>query len=479
MKKYLKIFLCFLLSVITAFSALPTPALADDVVITEDNILKVSYYYTRSNGDVHTDFYDLAFTDDTSTISLLKSSVYGYYWSKYKYVTFYTPYCKLEGKGTVSYSIVLNTNRKLDSITFGSYDVQIYKKNGSSSTALDTSFSYTLNNRKIVITATTQDVCNNGDYKLYVHFSNPLYGTEVEDDSAFDLFLSIPSIEPSFATKSDSFFDGIFGFLSERFEGLNNLLNSVILGLKNVSTSINEYIQKVIDKFKDITDSIKNNIASMTNDINGFFISLKKHLTDLVDKIKVFFIDLGNQITAFAMSVKEWFSDLFTKLGDWFSSVGQWFKDLWTNISNKVIEIKTDIQEWFESLFVVGDDFWQEYRDNFNTFMVEHFGFLYQSMDIISTILVNFKEVLTGDGSGSIIIPKIAIPAKVFGTEHVIIKSRQYNLNNTLKLDDTGKLNYILTSLRVINSALIIMLLINRGRKLFDMIITQGEGVEE
>ena len=470
MKRFLKVFLCFLLSAITVFSSLPSPALAADDTTVVTDVLHVGYRYKNSSGTHAVDDHLIPITDEYSWVDVIPSFCSGYPSKRFRLISFRTDDFQLDGNGTITYKISLASYPAIDYTVLASIYV--------GGKLVDSNCSYQVNGKNITITVVTTDTYKNAKAHVCFELTNPKYDTNYED-SALTLTVKSDSLQPYLTTKSDSFFDGIFGFLTERFDSIDDWFSALRDSIKGISTSINEYIQKVIDKFKDITDSIKQNISLMTSDIQGFFQSLKNHLSDLVVKIKTFFAELGEQITAFALSVKEWFADLFSKLGDWFASVGQWFKDLWTNISDKVIEIKTDIKDWFESLFVVGDDFWSEYRDNFNAFMSEHFGFLYQSMDIISTILTKFKEVLTGTGSGSIRIPKVAIPAKVLGKEFVIVKSHSYIIKNTIQSDDTGKLDYILTTLRVINSALIIMLLINRGRKLFDMIITQGEGVEE
>lgn len=474
MKKYLKIFLCFLLSVITVCSSLPAPALAADGSTTITDVVTVKTgRYRASSGSVNTLSWQLPVSADISDMEVFSSSNSAY-WSDFQYFSFTTTSYASEGEGTLCYNVKFET-----SISVPDISKYITAKIYVNDNLIDSSTVISVDGKNVTVNVKSSDYYTNANSYVNIYFTNPLYRKSDYAYSACQIYLKSNSLIPYYNTKSDNFFDNIFDFLADRLDSLYNSLGKVGDKLTELPNVINQAIENVINHFNDIIDSIKNNISVMTDNINGFFISLKNHLSDLVVKIKGFFIDLGNQITAFALSVKEWFSDLFSKLGDWFASVGQWFKDLWTNISDKVIEIKTDIKDWFESLFVVGENFWSEYRDNFNAFMSEHFGFLYQTMDIFTTILIRFKELLVGNGSAALRIPKVAIPAKVLGQEYVIIKSRQYIINNTIREDDTGKLDYILTTLRVINSALIIMLLINRGRKLFDMIITQGEGVEE
>lgn len=470
MKSFFKVFLCFLLSAITVFSSLPAPALAADDTTVVTDVLHVGYRYKNSSGTHAVDDHLIPITDEYSWVDVIPSSFSGYPSKRFRLISFRTDDFQLDGNGTITYKISLTSSPAIEYTVLASIYV--------GGKLADSNCSYQVNGKNITITVVTTDTYKNAKAHVCFELTNPKYDTNYED-SALVLCVKSDSLQPYLTTKSDSFFDGIFGFLTERFDSIDSWFSALRDSIKGISTSINGYIQKVIDKFKDITDSIKQNISLMTSDIQGFFQSLKNHLSDLVVKIKTFFAELGEQITAFAMSVKEWFADLFSKLGDWFASVGQWFKDLWSNIANKFVEIKTDIKDWFESLFVVGENFWTDYRDNFNVFMSEHFGFLYQTMDIFSTILTQFKQLLVGDGSGCVRFPKVAIPAKVLGQEYIIVKPKTYCIKNTIREDETGKLDFILTTLRVINSAFIIMLLINRGRKLFDMIITQGEGVEE
>lgn len=475
MKRSIKVFLCFLLSVITVFSSLPAPALAADdgsTTITDIVTVKVGRY-RKSSGTVNTQSWQLPVSKDISYMDVFSSSNSAY-WSDFQYFSFTTTSYASEGEGTLCYNVKFTNSISVPDIS-NYITAKIYVDDK----AIDSSTVISVDGKNVTVNVKSSDYYTNANAYLNIYIKNPLYRKSDYAYNSCQIYLKSNSLIPYYNTKSDNFFDNIFDFLSDRLSFILNSLDKLQGKLSELPNVINQAIQNVIDNFKNITDSIKENALDITNQVNGFFQSLKHHLSDLVDKIKGFFIDLGNQITAFAMSVKEWFADLFSKLGDWFASVGQWFKDLWTNISNKFVEIKTDIKDWFESLFVVGENFWAEYRDNFNVFMSEHFGFLYQTMDIFSTILTRFKELLIGDGSGSVRIPKIAIPAKVLGQEYIIVKPKTYFIQNTIRDDETGKLDYILTTLRVINSALIIMLLINRGRKLFDMIITQGEGVED
>ena len=174
-----------------------------------------------------------------------------------------------------------------------------------------------------------------------------------------------------------------------------------------------------------------------------------------------------------------WFSDLFAKLKQWFEDVGQWFKDLWNNITNKVTEIRTDLHDWWESLFTPEDGFFEAYKTSFDNFFKEHFGILYQVVDFFGSLFRQLSLMLDGGGSGVIEYDELALPAKLFGKKLVILNSGKFSFDNLINSDDSGQLINISGMIYTVTSVIIYLALLLRAKKIFEQIITNGEGVED
>ena len=305
--------------------------------------------------------------------------------------------------------------------------------------------------------------------------------------------------------KLKGWFDNLFSWLKNISDGISNGFLNVGSWMTNLNNSIKGYFNSLSTSikvfFSELSTNIKGFFSDLTNSVKTLFTNLTTKLTDFNNNIKTWFKNLGdnlstwftnlvNNIKEFLKKVGEWFTTLFEKLGNWFSDlfaklkkwfedVGQWFKDLWNNITNKVTEIRTDLHNWWESLFTPEDGFFEAYKTSFDTFFKEHFGILYQVVDFFGSLFNQLTLMLDGGGSGVIEYGELALPAKLFGKKLVILNSGTFSFDNLINSDDSGQLVNISGMIYTVTSVIIYLVLLHRAKKIFEQIITNGEGVED
>jgi len=198
-----------------------------------------------------------------------------------------------------------------------------------------------------------------------------------------------------------------------------------------------------------ITVSVESETKSLGNKISKFFTNLFDKLTTGLDNIGSWFRDLKDGISSFFSSLTESIRTFFTNLGnnlkEWFSNVGQWFKeigdkiggfftDLWNNITIKFEELGNRISDWwqsvvdfFRSLFVPEEGYFDRYKVDWEAFISQHFGLLYQSTEIIEHIFSFLCSF--GSDSYSFTIPEIKLP---FLNNPVIVPQTSFEFNSLI-----------------------------------------------
>lgn len=512
MKNKFKSILAFLLSVFICFSVFPVSAFAE-------NKTTVNHFY------ITTYALDGAYT---ANFDLIKNSEYApptYPSINYFYVyqldgftvknNFDDSYIKIDSKSDITIKITLNDDYddiipKIDVNTSG---INLYNYGGTfkhytGSVTQSKVYNRTEYNgigtrttaRDYTITFSDVDA---GNYYFEVNFVNfyKTKNTYLCDGICFhknDITYTVTTENSSFfkniQEKLKGWFDNLFGWLKSIVDGITN-------GFKNVGTWLTNLSNNIKGFFSDLSTNIKGFFSDLTNSVKTLFTNLTTKLTDFNNNIKSWFKNLGDNLStwftnlvdnikAFLSKVGEWFSSLFEKLGNWFSdlfaklkqwfeNVGQWFKDLWNNITNKVTEIRTDLHDWWESLFVPEVGFFEAYKTSFDNFFKEHFGILYQVIDFFRTIFSRMVLLLDGSGSGVIEYGELALPAKLFGKKLVLLNSGTFSFDNLIDSDDSGQLVNISGMIYTVTSVIIYLVLILRAKKIFEQIITNGEGVED
>lgn len=493
MKRKIKSILAVFLSVLIILS-IPLSAYAEDIT----DVVYVSHTYLGENATEPT-IYDMVLpvTPAIGSMSLYDNTFYDskgrpFTWFRFDRTTLTTSSYKISAEGYIEYDIIFRTVNYSKINTSTSYCKII--RDGKT---VDSSFNLKRYDGVVEVILRTKNVYKSGEFACKVQLNNTLYRDKAYGTKAFDLSVDSNSLVPNIITKSDNFFDTFGSSFNESIASLWNQLNNILAKIENLPTVINTAISNVIEKFKDITDSIASNIGSLINELKGNLSALKNYLNDtLIVKIKNSITDVTNQVSAFWIglndflksswenlktwfqntidSIGEWFKNLFVKLGEWFKNVGQWFSDLWTNISNKVVEIKGDIHDWFESLFVPTDGYFDKYKSDFDTFFSNHFGVLYQAKQIFSKKLEELNKYLNGKANVVFDIPEISLPAKLFGNKKVLLEKQKFDLESIKK--SHSSFVTVFNFIQMIDSAIIVFLLLNFGRKTLLQVLSDGQG---
>lgn len=515
MKRKFKAFFSLLLSVIIVFSAFPVTASAA-------NKTSVNHFYftTYAHGGAYTN--EILFDKDAEFAPPQVPDDVDYYFYVYNLDGFTLKnnvddsYIKLDSKSDITIKITLNdgwddvipkcdvNTSGIDLFNYGGTykhytgsvtQSKVYQRSKANSLNVDCS------SRDYTITFSDVDA---GSYYFSVNFVNfyKTKNTYMCNDTLYlyrnDISYTVTSENSSFfkniQEKLKGWFDNLFGWLKSIVDGITNGFTNVGSWITNFNNSVKGYFNSLSTSikgfFSDLTDSVKTLFTNLTSKLTDFNNNIKTWFKNLGDNLSTWFTNLVNNIKEFLKKVGEWFTTLFEKLGNWFSdlfaklkqwfeNVGQWFKDLWNNITNKVTEIRTDLHDWWESLFVPEEGFFEAYKTSFDNFFKEHFGILYQVIDFFRTLFSKMVLMLDGGGSGLIEYGELSLPAKLFGKKLVILNSGTFSFDNLIDSDDSGQLVNISGMIYTVTSVIIYLVLLLRAKKIFEQIITNGEGVED
>ena len=242
-------------------------------------------------------------------------------------------------------------------------------------------------------------------------------------------------------------------------------LSSIIEFVKNIFTKITELPQAIDDFINSLGDKISGLFTNLTNNIKGWFADVGK-----------WFTDLGNNI-------KQWFTSLTNNLKTWFDSVGAWFKDigdrisgfftnLWNNISDSISNVTQSVRdwwngliEWFKNLWIIPDGYLDEYKERFIKWFSDHFGFLYQSIELSGALVQVLLNVFTKTPDGTITIPQITLP---WGN-HVIMQQTSFSFNDMV--NSHSQFKWIFGLIRTASSAIVLVTFINYSSNLMNEFI--------
>lgn len=143
----------------------------------------------------------------------------------------------------------------------------------------------------------------------------------------------------------------------------------------------------------------------------------------LTSKISGFFKDLGGSIGEWFNNLKEWIkaipdkiSEMIKNMGDWFKSIGDKIVDMvksvgqfFSDLGQKIVDVFNDVKDWFMSLFTIPDGFGEEYKAKWQSFLKEHFGLLYQSVNMVTDTIGRIADGLV-EKKHYITFPQIKLP---------------------------------------------------------------------
>lgn len=244
----------------------------------------------------------------------------------------------------------------------------------------------------------------------YVEWELTDFEYNTADEEELTTSISFEQFRMKVESEQTGFFSNVANWFKELFEKLQNGLASIGQWFKDLGNTIVEWFKQLIE-------------------------NIKEAFTDLIDNVKQFFSDLTKNL-------KEWFSNI----GQWFKDIGDrisgFFSELWQNITIKIENITDSIKEWWQSvvdwfhaLFTPEDGYMEQYKVNWQKWLEEHLGFLYQSYVIIDDLFDRLSYMKDADLL-IVSIPELKLP----WNDMVILKSTEFNINEMLLTNSTIKM---------------------------------------
>lgn len=309
---------------------------------------------------------------------------------------------------------------------------------------------------------------------LYITIKNIKYSGIILNSEKFSFGVTSTN---SKQTSQQGFIKNVIEYLKDLLNSIKNLpsnILSIISGLGDrIENFFNSLKTDISSNFTNLTKSISGGLTNLKNSISGFFTNLTNSLRGWFENIGKWFTDLGNNI-------KLWFTNLTNNLKTWFDNVGKWFSDLWKNFSDMFNNIIDDVNnwwdgvvEWFQNLFIVPDGYMDEYLAKIQRWFEEHFGFLYQSITIIGTIINSFVIIFSGDGSGVISVPEIRLP---WGN-HIILHSTIFSFDDVI--NSNSQLKWVFGMIRTMSSAILLVTFFNFAKNKWNEILKDRSDDQE
>lgn len=218
-----------------------------------------------------------------------------------------------------------------------------------------------------------------------------------------------------------------------------------------------DYIKGIFQKITEIPHKIGEFITGLGNRIGGFF-------TDLWDKITTKFNE-------FETNIKSWWSNLSQSIKDWWVNLTNSIRNWWTNLTTSIKNWWQSIIDYLKSLFVPDPNYWTAYKDKVDLFIQEHFGFLYQSGNLIVSLFETIKNgISNASPSGVIHIPEIKW---IFTQNSVLVPATDFNLDTIVNANAITK--SVFNMIKIAINALICYSVVLLGKKKFDEIILDRE----
>lgn len=155
-----------------------------------------------------------------------------------------------------------------------------------------------------------------------------------------------------------------------------------------------------------ILEGVKGFFSELGDKITQWFNNLKSWFTELGDRISGFFTELGNKITGAFDALKNWFDEHIIQ------PVEEWWQG---------------VLDWFEYNFTIPDGYFDTWRDSWEQWLSDHFGFLYDAGTLISDVFTSIMDVFSGESPNTLDIPQIKLPDILGGA--VLIEAQTFNFD--------------------------------------------------
>lgn len=135
-------------------------------------------------------------------------------------------------------------------------------------------------------------------------------------------------------------------------------------------------------EYNNILTQILSWLQQIKNGITDFFTNFSTYLSNGISVVQGWLSNLGATIGGF-------FTTLWSNLSTAFSNIGTWFTNLGNRISGFFIALVNDIK----GLFIPDDDFFTDYKADVEEAMQEHFGALYESVEVTADLLHSLDDL--------------------------------------------------------------------------------------
>ncbi len=262
----------------------------------------------------------------------------------------------------------------------------------------------------------TTTVDNVGDY-CWVNWYG-LNPTLSSYDSSITLAFGVTDFTIDVKSEQSGFFDKVSDFFQGLFDRLTAWFDSLFQWLRDIRDNTSEGFSNIGNWFTELGNNIKSFFTDLTNNI-------KEQFTNMINNLKTFFSDVG-----------KWFKDIGDRIGDFFTN-------LWNNITVTINGITDGVKEWwqgvvdfFHSLFVPEDGYFDKYKQDWEDWARLHFALFYDVMDLFDDIFDGIFTGFTDTNSLVITIPEMQLPVLnkfVFIKETSIDLGTLYESHNAFK----------------------------------------------
>lgn len=270
--------------------------------------------------------------------------------------------------------------------------------------------------------------------------------------STDNVVLSFNNLSIDVVSEQSSFFDRAGQFFDDLFKDLTAWFNSLF-----------EWLRDIRDNAVQLGNDLKSWFSDLSNNIKGFFTDLKNNIkeqfTNMINNLKTFFSDVG-----------QWFEDIGDRIGDFFTN-------LWNNITVTINGITDGVKEWwqgvvdfFHSLFVPEEGYFDKYKQDWEDWARLHFALFYDVMDLFDSIFDGIFTGLTDTNSLIITIPEMQLPVL---NKFVFIKETSIDLGTLY--DSHNAFKYFYDLYRICFSGFSYFLLIKYLQRTLSEVIT-GDG---
>lgn len=134
-------------------------------------------------------------------------------------------------------------------------------------------------------------------------------------------------------------------------------------------------------------------------------------------------------ISQLISDIKDWFSNLIESMGNFFTELANKISGFFTQLGDRIKGFFTQLVEDIKGLFVPSDGFFDEYSDNFEAWAREHFGFLFETLEIVDTAINKYVSFSPSDDF-VVTLPEASFTVK--DKNYILWEQQTFSVNSLL-----------------------------------------------